>query len=56
MRRCLAYTTRDTGIKRTALHSTAEGYPAYLKMGYRPTGELALYVPAQGALQAPGGG
>ena len=51
MRRCLAYATRDTGIKRTALHSTAEGYPAYLKMGYRPTGESALYVPAQGALQ-----
>ena len=50
MRRGLAHATRDTGITRTALHSTAEGYPAYLRMGYRPTGELALYVPTQGAL------
>lgn len=49
MRRGLEHATRDTGITRTALHSTADGYPAYLKMGYRPVGELALYGPTPGA-------
>lgn len=48
MRRGLDQATRVTGITRTALHSTADGYPAYLKMGYRPIGELALYGPTQG--------
>jgi hypothetical protein len=49
IRRGLEHATRDTGITRTALHSTADGYLAYLKMGYRPVGELALYGPTQGA-------
>jgi GNAT superfamily N-acetyltransferase len=56
MRRGLEHATRDTGITRTALHSTADGYPAYLKMGYRPVGEFALYGPTPGALPALGGG
>ena len=46
MRRGLEHATRDTGITRTALHSTADGYPAYLKMGYRPIGVFSLYAPA----------
>ncbi len=47
MRRCLEQAARETGITRTALHSTADGYPAYLKMGYRPIVEVALYSPTQ---------
>jgi GNAT superfamily N-acetyltransferase len=45
MRRSLELATRETGFMRTALHATADGYPGYLKMGYRPVGEFALYGP-----------
>jgi len=45
MRRSLEHATRETGITRTALHATADGYPGYLKMGYRPVEEFALYGP-----------
>ena len=45
MRRSLEDATRDTGITRTALHATADGYPVYLRMGYRPVDAFALYVP-----------
>jgi GNAT superfamily N-acetyltransferase len=46
MRRSLEDATRETGITRTALHATADGYPSYLRMGYRPVDEFSLYVPS----------
>lgn len=45
MRRCLERASQDTGITRTALHATADGYPGYIRMGYRPVEEFDLYVP-----------
>jgi hypothetical protein len=48
IRRCLEHATRDTGITRTALHATADGYPLYMRMGYRAVDEFALYVPPAG--------
>ena len=36
MRRSLEDATRATGITRTALHATADGYPVYIRMVYRP--------------------
>ena len=45
MRRSLEDATRATGITRTALHATADGYSVYLRMGYRPVDEFVLYVP-----------
>ena len=41
-RRSLEHATRETGITRTVLHSTDDGYHVYLKMGYRPVEEFAL--------------
>ena len=46
MRRCLETATQETGITRTALHATADGYPSYIRMGYRPVDEFSLYVPS----------
>jgi hypothetical protein len=46
MRRSLEDATRDTGITRTALHATADGYPLYITMGYRPVDAFSLYVPS----------
>ena len=46
MRRCLETATQETGITRTALHATADGYPSYIRMGYRPVDECSLYVPS----------
>jgi len=46
MRRSLEDATRETGITRTALHATADGYPSYLRMGYRAVDEFSLYVPS----------
>ncbi|MSQ68498.1 MAG: GNAT family N-acetyltransferase [Gammaproteobacteria bacterium] len=43
MRRALEQATRDTGITRTALHATADGYPGYLQLGYRSVEKFALY-------------
>jgi hypothetical protein len=45
MRRSLEDATQETGITRTALHATADGYPVYIRMGYRPVDEFSLYVP-----------
>lgn len=45
MRRSLEDATRATGITRTALHATTDGYSAYIRMGYQPVDEFALYVP-----------
>ncbi len=44
MRRCLDQATQETGITRTALHATADGYSTYIRMGYRPVDEFSLYV------------
>ena len=46
MRRCLEEATVQTGITRTVLHATADGYPSYVRMGYRPIDEFSIYVPA----------
>ena len=46
MRRCLEEATEQTGITRTVLHATADGYPSYVRMGYRPVDEFSIYVPA----------
>lgn len=45
MRRALAHATEETGITRTVLHATADGYPVYLKMGYRVVDVFDLYGP-----------
>jgi GNAT superfamily N-acetyltransferase len=46
MRRSLEDATRVTGITRTALHATADGYPVYIRMGYRPVDAFWLFVPS----------
>ena len=46
MRRCLEKASEETGITRTVLHATADGYPSYVRMGYRPVDEFSIYVPA----------
>lgn len=45
MRRCIEQASQETGIHRTALHSTADGYPGYIRMGYKPVDEFTLFVP-----------
>jgi hypothetical protein len=45
MRRSLEHATRDTGIARTSLHATPDGYSGYLKMGYLPVDQFVVYVP-----------
>jgi hypothetical protein len=50
MRRSLEDATQATGITRTALHATADGYPVYLRMGYQPVDTFALYVPIPGTV------
>jgi len=44
MRRSLEHATRETGISRTVLHATADGYSMYLKMGYRPVEQFSIYL------------
>ncbi|MBV7336759.1 GNAT family N-acetyltransferase [Chloroflexi bacterium TSY] len=46
MRRSLADATRETGITRTALHASSDGYSIYIRMGYRPVDEFSVYVPS----------
>jgi len=46
MRRSLEDATRATGITRTALHATSDGYPVYIRMGYKPVDEFSLYIPS----------
>lgn len=46
MRRCLADGAAATGITRTALHATPDGYPVYLRMGYRPVDDFLVFGPA----------
>lgn len=46
MRRSLEDATRETGVTRTALHATSDGYPVYIRMGYRPVDEFSVYVPS----------
>jgi GNAT superfamily N-acetyltransferase len=45
MRRSLEAARQATGLTGTALHATADGYPVYLRMGYRPVKTFALFVP-----------
>ena len=45
MRLCLEHATRDTGITRTSLHATPDGYSGYLKMGCLPVDQFVVYVP-----------
>ena len=45
MRRSLEAARQATGLTRTALHATADGYPVYLRMGYRLVETFALFVP-----------
>jgi hypothetical protein len=44
IRRCVEHATLETGISRTVLHATADGYSVYLKMGYRPVEQFSVYV------------
>ena len=44
MRRSIEHAMRDTGITRTVLHATADGCSMYMKMGYRPVEEFAIYT------------
>lgn len=49
MRKALAEAHRTQGLRRTALHATAEGYPVYLRMGYRPVTRIHFYMAATSA-------
>ena len=37
VRHALQTAHQATGIRRTVLHGTQDGYPIYLRLGYRPT-------------------
>ena len=47
IRRSLEDAARATGITRTALHATSDGYPVYLRMGYRPVDAFGLFTPSE---------
>jgi predicted GNAT family N-acyltransferase len=49
MRKALAEAHRTQGLRRTVLHATAEGYPVYLRMGYRPVTRIHFYMAATSA-------
>ena len=40
VRHALQTAYQATGIRRTVLHATEDGYPLYLRLGYRPTGKF----------------
>jgi GNAT superfamily N-acetyltransferase len=40
VRHALQTAYEETGIRRTVLHATEDGYPLYLRLGYRPTGKF----------------
>lgn len=44
MRRSIDHAMRDTGIKRSVLHATDDGYSLYMKMGYRPVEQFSIYT------------
>jgi ribosomal protein S18 acetylase RimI-like enzyme len=46
MRRSLEAAAAHTGLRRTVLHATADGYPVYIRMGYRPAATFHSYMPA----------
>jgi hypothetical protein len=54
MRRCVEEATEPTGITRTVLHATADGYPLYVRVGYRPVDEFSIYVPVRPCPMSPG--
>ena len=43
IRTCLEDAKKITHLQRTFLHATADGFPVYLRMGYRPLAEFAFY-------------
>jgi hypothetical protein len=48
MRYSLSEAQKATGIQRSLLHATKEGYPIYLRMGYRETARFMGYVRSEG--------
>jgi hypothetical protein len=46
IRRSLEEATRVTGLERTVLHATGDGFPVYLRMGYRAVAKFPIYGPA----------
>lgn len=44
IRACLNDAQEATGIKRTVLHATDEGFPVYQRIGYRPVVKFPLYT------------
>ena len=46
IRRSLEDARRATGLERTVLHATDDGYPVYLRMGYQSVIDFPLYGPA----------
>lgn len=44
LRYSLARATEETGLRRFLLHATDDGYPLYLRMGYRDTARFMGYV------------
>lgn len=45
IRRSLEDARNETGVERTVLHATAEGFPVYQRMGYRPVVKFPFYGP-----------
>ncbi|WP_343073334.1 GNAT family N-acetyltransferase [Pyxidicoccus fallax] len=46
LRKALDEMHRTQGLKRTVLHATADGYPVYLRMGYRAVTRIHFYMAA----------
>lgn len=44
IRACLEDARRATGLERTILHATADGFPVYRRMGYRPVAKFPFYT------------
>jgi GNAT superfamily N-acetyltransferase len=44
LRHSLEEAARATGLRRTVLHASNEGFPIYLRMGYRETSRFSVYM------------
>ena len=44
IRKTLEEATMATGLERTVLHATADGYPVYLRLGYRSVVDFPMYA------------
>jgi ribosomal protein S18 acetylase RimI-like enzyme len=44
LRHSLEQAARATGLRRTVLHASNEGFPIYLRMGYRETSRFSVYM------------